>query len=50
MSSNKLRIFHTKTPNKKYTNEVVVLEEGGKIIIPTDTFYALGCLSNKKEL
>ena len=50
MSSNKLRIFHTKIPNKKYINEaVVVLEEGGKIILPTDTVYALGCLSNQKE-
>ena len=50
MSSNKLRIFHTKMPNEKYINEaVIVLEKGGKIIFPTDTVYALGCLSNQKE-
>ena len=50
MSSNKLRKFHSKKPNSKYINEAKeVLENGGLIIFPTDTVYALGCLSNQKE-
>ena len=50
MSSNKLRNFYSKKPNSKYINEAKeVLENGGLIIFPTDTVYALGCLSNQKE-
>ena len=50
MSSNKLRNFYSKRPNSKYIIEAKeVLENGGIIIFPTDTVYALGCLSNEKE-
>ena len=50
MSLNKLRNFYSKRPNSKYIIEAKeVLENGGIIIFPTDTVYALGCLSNQKE-
>ena len=50
MSRNKLRNFYSKKPNSKYIDESKeVLENGGMIIFPTDTVYALGCLSNKTE-
>ena len=50
MSSNKLRNFYSKKPNSKYINESKeVLENGGMIIFPTDTVYALGCLANQTE-
>ena len=50
MSLNKLRNFYSKKPNSKYIDESKeVLENGGMIIFPTDTVYALGCLSNKTE-
>ena len=50
MSLNKLRNFYSKKPNSKYIIEAKeVLENGGMIIFPTDTVYALGCLSNQKE-
>ena len=50
MSLNKLRNFYSKKPNLKYINESKeVLENGGMIIFPTDTVYALGCLANQTE-
>ena len=50
MSLNKLRNFYSKKPNLKYINESKeVLENGGMIIFPTDTVYALGCLANETE-
>ena len=50
MSLNKLRNFYSKKPNSKYINESKeVLENGGMIIFPTDTVYALGCLANQTE-
>ena len=50
MSLNKLKKFYSKKPNSKYINEAKeVLENGGLIIFPTDTVYALGCLSNQIE-
>tara|TARA_S200000501_G_scaffold334132_1_gene337980 strand:- start:634 stop:1257 length:624 start_codon:yes stop_codon:yes gene_type:complete len=50
MYNGKLRNFYSKTPNQKYLKEAVsVLNKGGMIIFPTDTVYALGCLSSKEE-
>lgn len=50
MAIEKLRTFYSKTPNRKYLEEAVnVLNSGGMIIFPTDTVYALGCLSTQKE-
>lgn len=46
----KLRTFYSKTPNSKYLQEAAnLLHEGGMIIFPTDTVYALGCLSTQGE-
>ena len=40
--------FYNSSPNQKLLKEVVaVLNKGGLIIYPTDTVYALGCLSNQ---
>ena len=50
MASDKLRTFYSKTPNAKYLEEAAtLLHEGGMIIFPTDTVYALGCLSTQGE-
>ena len=39
--------FYQSKPNHKLLNKAAhVLEQGGLIIYPTDTVYALGCLSN----
>lgn len=49
-STNKIRTFYSNEPNDKYLNEAVdVLESSGMIIFPTDTVYAIGCLSNQSE-
>ena len=41
--------FYQSNPNLKYLKHTAsVLEKGGLIIYPTDTVYALGCLSNNK--
>lgn len=43
----KLLKFYQSKPNLKHIRKAAkVLEEGGLIIYPTDTVYALGCLSN----
>lgn len=50
MASDKLRTFYSKTPNAKYLKETAtLLHDGGMIIFPTDTVYALGCLSTQGE-
>ena len=50
MYNSKLRTFHSQPLNEKYLKEAaLVLEQGGMIIFPTDTVYALGCLSTKNE-
>ncbi len=50
MCNNKLRNFYSKTLNQKHLKETIsVLNKGGMIIFPTDTVYALGCLSSKEE-
>ena len=50
MCNEKLRNFYSKTLNQKYLKEAIsVLNRGGMIIFPTDTVYALGCLSSKEE-
>ena len=42
--------FYQSKPNLKILNEAAyVLEKGGLIIYPTDTVYALGCLSNNNN-
>ena len=47
---NKMRTFYSNNPNDKFLNEAVdVLESAGMIIFPTDTVYAIGCLSNQSE-
>ena len=39
--------FYQSKPNHKLLKKAAhVLEQGGLIIYPTDTVYALGCLSN----
>ena len=39
--------FYQSKPNHKFLKKTaLVLEQGGLIIYPTDTVYALGCLSN----
>ena len=49
-SKNKIRTFYSNEPNDRYLNEAVdVLESAGMIIFPTDTVYAIGCLSNQYE-
>lgn len=49
-SKNKIRTFYSSEPNDRYLNEAVdVLESAGMIIFPTDTVYAMGCLSNQYE-
>jgi len=48
--NSKLRTFYSQPLNEKYLKEAaLVLEQGGMIIFPTDTVYALGCLSTKNE-
>ena len=50
MSIEKLRTFYSNTPNRKYLDEAAdILNNGGMIIFPTDTVYALGCLSTQSE-
>ena len=50
MYNSKLRTFYSQPLNEKYLKEAaLVLERGGMIIFPTDTVYALGCLSTKNE-
>lgn len=50
MPANKLRTFYSKTPNLKYLQEAAaILQDGGMIIFPTDTVYALGCLSTQEK-
>ena len=50
MYNSKLRTFYSQPLNEKYLKEAaLVLEQGGMIIFPTDTVYALGCLSTKNE-
>jgi tRNA threonylcarbamoyl adenosine modification protein (Sua5/YciO/YrdC/YwlC family) len=40
--------FYNLRPNQRLLKQVVdILNKGGLIIYPTDTVYALGCLSNK---
>ncbi len=47
---NKIRTFYSNDPNYKFLKEAVnVLENAGMIIFPTDTVYAIGCLSNQSE-
>jgi tRNA threonylcarbamoyl adenosine modification protein (Sua5/YciO/YrdC/YwlC family) len=42
--------FYQSNPNRKLLYRAAdVLEKGGLIIYPTDTVYALGCLSNKNK-
>lgn len=42
--------FHQSNPNLKLLNKAAdVLQKGGVIIYPTDTVYALGCLSNNNK-
>ena len=42
--------FYQSRPNHKHLKKAVkVLEHGGLIIYPTDTVYALGCLSNSMK-
>ena len=50
MSSEKLRTLYSKTPNSKHLEEAAdVLHNGGMVIFPTDTVYAMGCLSTQSE-
>ena len=50
MLSDKLSTFYSEPLNQKFLKEAAeVLELGGMIIFPTDSVYALGCLSNKSE-
>ncbi len=44
--SKQLKFYQSKPNLKHIRNTAKVLEEGGLIIYPTDTVYALGCLSN----
>ncbi len=45
-----LRSIQQGNINPKHVDEVVeVLENGGVIIYPTDTVYAMGCLSNRPK-
>ena len=49
-STNKIRTFYSNKPNDKFFHEAVdVLENAGMIIFPTDTVYAIGCLSNQSK-
>ena len=49
-STNKIRTFYSNKPNDKFLYEAVdVLENAGMIIFPTDTVYAIGCLSNQSK-
>lgn len=49
-STNKIRTFYSNKPNYKFLYEAVdVLENSGMIIFPTDTVYAIGCLSNQSN-
>ena len=41
-----LKFYQSKPNNKLLKKAAHVLEQGGLIIYPTDTVYALGCLSN----
>lgn len=42
--------FYQSKPNLKFLKKTAeILEQGGLIIYPTDTVYALGCLSNNIE-
>ena len=42
--------FYNSNPNIKFLKKTAdILENGGLIIYPTDTVYALGCLSNNKK-
>ena len=50
MPQSKLRTFYSQKPNLIFIEEAVeVLEQGGMIIFPTDTVYALGCLSSQGD-
>lgn len=50
MPQSKLRTFYSQKPNLIFIEEAVeVLEHGGMIIFPTDTVYALGCLSSQGD-
>ena len=50
MSSEKLRTFYSKTPNSRHLEEAAdVLHNGGMVIFPTDTVYAMGCLYTQSE-
>jgi len=50
MPQSKLRTFYSQKPNLIFIKEAVeVLEQGGMIIFPTDTVYALGCLSSQGD-
>jgi len=50
MTQSKLRTFYSQKPNLIFIKEAVeVLEQGGMIIFPTDTVYALGCLSSQGD-
>lgn len=50
MSTEKLRTFYSKKPNSRHLEEAAdVLHNGGMIIFPTDTVYALGCLSTQSQ-
>ena len=41
--------FYQSKPNLKFLKKAAdTLEQGGLIIYPTDTVYALGCLSNNR--
>ncbi len=46
----KLFEFYNSNPNFRLLKKAAeILEDGGLIIYPTDTVYALGCLSNNKK-
>ena len=50
MFIDKLRTFYSETLNEKYIKEAAMfLENGSMIIFPTDTVYAIGCLSTKEN-
>jgi tRNA threonylcarbamoyl adenosine modification protein (Sua5/YciO/YrdC/YwlC family) len=50
MPQSKLRTFYSQKPNLIFIEEAIeVLEQGGMIIFPTDTVYALGCLSSQGD-
>jgi len=50
MPQSKLRTFYSQKPNLIFIKEAVeVLEQGGMMIFPTDTVYALGCLSSQGD-